>query len=188
MARKPEGYDRWSPAKQKAHAKSLEKRQARHQNYRADQLAEKAAALEAQGHFDIKEIKKRDSKLLAEQGDTARIGTGLGKQTSANGIKASNKLTEAFELMGGVPALVRWGRLNATEFYRIWARLIPKEAVEPTGTMPLEELLAQLATKSEKSVAVAAYELGNEVLVAARHEISIEDARAMMDDDGETIQ
>lgn len=46
-----------------------------------------------------------------------------------------NKLTkaarevyeEAFEKLGGVPALVTWGKENPTEFYKIHARLIPQD-------------------------------------------------------------
>jgi hypothetical protein len=34
-------------------------------------------------------------------------------------------LAEAFEQMGGVPSLVKWGRLNQTDFYKLWTRLLP---------------------------------------------------------------
>lgn len=52
---------------------------------------------------------------------------------------AQNKLTrafktavlEAFEQLGGVNALVTWGRKNRTQFYQIAARLIPHEVVGP---------------------------------------------------------
>jgi hypothetical protein len=36
-------------------------------------------------------------------------------------------LTEAFEQIGGVSSLVVWGRLNETEFYKLWAKLLPQE-------------------------------------------------------------
>jgi len=46
-----------------------------------------------------------------------------------------NKLTRAakeafglaFDGIGGVPALIKWGKSNRAEFYRLYARLIPTE-------------------------------------------------------------
>lgn len=157
-------------------------RRERYAARKADQVAAEAASLEANGEFDAAELARRNEEYLAEHGDAARAKQGLGKKTAANTIRASDNLTAAFDLMGGVPALVRWGRKNPTEFYRIWARLIPKEAVEPTSTMPLEDLLAQLATRSEKTVAEAAYEIGEATLLAAREEVSLEDAAAALSD------
>ncbi|AXI83023.1 hypothetical protein FUT69_09575 [Xylella taiwanensis] len=34
---------------------------------------------------------------------------------------------EAFDMLGGVPALVAWGEKSKTEFYKLAARLIPTE-------------------------------------------------------------
>jgi hypothetical protein len=52
---------------------------------------------------------------------------------SKNKLTASIKqaMTEAFERLGGVPSLVKWGRDNPTEFYRCWARLAPQEHTGP---------------------------------------------------------
>lgn len=36
-------------------------------------------------------------------------------------------IVEAFEELGGVQTLVKWGKKNPTEFYKIAARLIPIE-------------------------------------------------------------
>lgn len=91
---------------------------------------------------------------------------------------ARQSLADAFELMGGVPGLVRWGKRNPTEFYRIWARLIPKEAADATGALPLESLLDKLAARSEQSVLEAAEAIGEEALAAAHDKVSIEDAEA----------
>jgi hypothetical protein len=62
-----------------------------------------------------------------------------------------NKLTRAakeafglaFEGIGGVPALIKWGKANRTEFYKLYARLIPTEAhvSNPDGT-PLNFVLS----------------------------------------------
>lgn len=46
-------------------------------------------------------------------------------------VKAA--LTAAFEELGGVPALVKWGKENETEFYKLWAKLLPTEVTGPGG-------------------------------------------------------
>jgi hypothetical protein len=40
-------------------------------------------------------------------------------------VKAA--LVAAFEELGGVAALVEWGRKKPTEFYALWAKLLPAE-------------------------------------------------------------
>lgn len=42
-------------------------------------------------------------------------------------------LTTAFDKLGGVPSLVKWGRANETEFYRLWGRLAPQEVTGKDG-------------------------------------------------------
>lgn len=60
-------------------------------------------------------------------------------------IAAKESLETAFERMGGVAGLVQWGKKNPTEFYRIWARLLPKD-VNLGATASLEDLLGRLAS------------------------------------------
>lgn len=38
-------------------------------------------------------------------------------------------IDEAFELIGGVPALAYWGAHNRTEFYKLWGKTIPQSNV-----------------------------------------------------------
>ena len=58
-----------------------------------------------------------------------RPKTGGRKKGTPNVVTASIKsaLTEAFDGLGGVPALVRWGKANPTPFYQCWSRLAPKD-------------------------------------------------------------
>lgn len=42
-------------------------------------------------------------------------------------------LQQAFDDIGGVEALVSWGKDNRTEFYRIWSKLIPNEIKNADG-------------------------------------------------------
>ena len=65
-----------------------------------------------------------------------------------------NTFIEAFEELGGVDNLVEWARANQTEFYRMVARLMPREVEAKVSTqftlldalMEMEENL-----KEEKS-------------------------------------
>lgn len=41
---------------------------------------------------------------------------------------ARDNIIAAFDGMGGVPALVDWARANPSDFYRIYARLLPIES------------------------------------------------------------
>lgn len=41
------------------------------------------------------------------------------------GRSAKAQLEQAFHKLGGVPALVRWGKNNQTEFYKLWGKIIP---------------------------------------------------------------
>jgi hypothetical protein len=109
-----------------------------------------------------------DSKALA-------VNTGPYKPP-ARMTEARHKLAEAFELMGGVGALVEWGKGNPTEFYRLWARLIPKEANVALTAMPLEDLLSKLASQGRegRSVAEAADAIGMEALREAQHIVDAE--------------
>ncbi len=48
---------------------------------------------------------------------------------SINKTTASVKaaLIEAFEKMGGVKSLLKWGRSEPTEFYKLWAKMLPTD-------------------------------------------------------------
>lgn len=58
----------------------------------------------------------------------SNIGRGRPKG-SPNKITADIKsaLTDAFDNLGGVPSLVKWGRANLGEFYKLWSKLVPKD-------------------------------------------------------------
>jgi hypothetical protein len=51
------------------------------------------------------------------------------KKGTPNKITVSVKtvLEQAFQEIGGLPSLVKWGKKNPDEFYRLWAKLLPKE-------------------------------------------------------------
>jgi hypothetical protein len=55
--------------------------------------------------------------------------TGGRKKGVPNKVTASVKeaFAEAFDKMGGAEALLRWGALNQTDFYKLASKLIPTD-------------------------------------------------------------
>jgi hypothetical protein len=82
--------------------------------------------------------------------NTKVVGFSKG-HTKAGGRKrgSPNRLTrgarEAFELafqaIGGVKELEAWARANPTEFYKLYARLIPVEHVGDDGEGPIRTVV-----------------------------------------------
>lgn len=141
----------------------------------------------------LRRANKKDEAALAEPSDAGAVnpvalGVAPAKVAAATPPKkvteARANLSEAFELMGGVAELVRWGKKNPTEFYRIWARLIPKEVAEETSRLPLEKLLDKLADRAEMSVNEAAAAIGQEELDKAGRAVNMEDAIAAFSHSG----
>jgi hypothetical protein len=64
---------------------------------------------------------------------------GTPNKTTAT-VKAA--LTEAFDELGGVPALVKWGRANESLFYPLWVRIAPHELDVTSNGKTLEALVA----------------------------------------------
>lgn len=55
------------------------------------------------------------------------------KRTLAATISVKEALVESFVQIGGVPALVEWGKLNLSDYYKIWSRMLPTEIKTPEG-------------------------------------------------------
>lgn len=158
-------------AERVAHEARLTKRRAKN----AEERAARAISEAAEGDADFEELarNRRNSLTNSRLAIQARNG-GIAspKRISA----ARENLTLAFDLMGGVPALVRWGKKNPTEFYRLWSRLIPKESVELSAQLPLEALLSKLSGHEGMSVMDAAHQVGNDMMQEARHRVIEQDA------------
>lgn len=165
-------------AAEKAHRIKLENRRTRRALRKAAER--EAEAIDAASDGEEGEV---DQRILGRKQQS------IAASAAPKAVQATRaQLLEAFELMGGVPALVKWGKTNPTEFYRIWARLLPKDAPEPDqGKMPLETLLAKLAERSEQPIDQAAREIGAEALAQARDDVNLEDAVAAFKS-GATIQ
>jgi len=60
--------------------------------------------------------------------------------------------TDAFELIGGVPRLALWGHDNPTEFFKLYARLLPSQASSALGEtteMTIKHVLPRTALDQE---------------------------------------
>ncbi len=157
-------------AAQKRHDEKLKLRRERQREHKTLEMASKAA----DGQADFQELVEAEKLRMAKTHQERMSVKGSAASPKVT-VKARENLTSAFDLMGGVTALVIWGRMNPTEFYRIWARLVPKEAEDNTAALPLETLLTKLAEKESLSVAEAAVQIGEEVLAAAREQVIAED-------------
>jgi hypothetical protein len=83
-------------------------------------------------------------------------------------------LTEAFDGLGGVPALVQWGKTNPTPFYLCWSRLAPKE---PPETNILH--IGQLHLDALRAPRIAAFvRMNSEPLASQRLPAGSDDASA----------
>lgn len=130
----------------------------------------KPAPLPAEGKADFHKV---------VEGTNAKKAAGAfkGGQASPKVTRnARDAMAAAFDGMGGVPALVKWGKSNPTEFYRLWARLIPKESYEASVQVPLEVLLGKLSNQASHSVSDAAYQVGHELLEYGATQAAIQDA------------
>jgi hypothetical protein len=156
---------------------------------RAIARAENTEALLAQERARVEELQAAmsagpgDGEYNADRASHAATGVPTpGKKTSEVVKTARANLYAAFEDMGGVQALVRWGQSQPTEFYRIWARLIPVEVEDETKKMPLETLLEMLSSRAEQSVEQAAREIGQEVLDRAKDDVDLEAAASLFEE------
>mgnify|MGYP003662016421 CR=1 FL=1 len=81
--------------------------------------------------------------MSAGQKTGGRPPGALNKRT--RNVKAA--LERAFERMGGVRALCAWGRDNQTEFYKLWAKLLPRDL---NITMESGEIGADVRTRLDE--------------------------------------
>lgn len=163
------------PKKRKLHEAKLARRRAAHADAKVMQRAIQAAGEGAESEADFEALVEAERGRLDRQLAMQKKGGSTSPKTIT---AARENLTAAFDLMGGVAALVIWGRRNPTEFYRLWARLIPKESMEISASLPLEALLAKLQSRDQVGMTVseAAYSVGQDVLQQARLTVIEQDA------------
>jgi hypothetical protein len=77
-------------------------------------------------------------------------------------VAARTALALAFEGIGGVPALTAWARKNRSDFYKLYARLIPTEVngqitvtEKPPAVQAVDQWLEETVTDGSSSDAEA---------------------------------
>lgn len=85
-----------------------------------------------------------DTKVVAPTGKRKPPAAGMGRKPGSvnkTTVAVKEALLAAFDGLGGVPALIQWGKDNPTSFYQIWAKLLPQEIkgeLEVTNVTPEE--------------------------------------------------
>ena len=62
-------------------------------------------------------------------------------------------LQEAFDELGGVTALTEWAKVEPTEFYKLWAKMLPTEVkakVENVGDIPIGKVQIEVINANAK--------------------------------------
>lgn len=72
--------------------------------------------------------------------------TGGRRKGTPNKISGTvrDNVIEVFDRIGGVNSMALWAQENQTDFYRLYARLIPTEIHADVGAVSLIELLSSL--------------------------------------------
>ena len=81
-------------------------------------------------------------KIANSPGSTVRVPRDTEGQLTRK--RVVNAFLDAFHLIGGTPRLALWADENPTEFYRIYAKLLPKQTeaeVTTSGDMTIRHVL-----------------------------------------------
>lgn len=124
------------------------------------------------------------------QGGRSRQKTGGRRKGSANKVTATARenIIAVFQRIGGTAAMARWARANETEFYKLYARLIPanvavevrslEAVINESWERPLKPLPPSLAQALPAAALEIARSIGRDALEGEFTEVK--------DGDGET--
>ena len=115
-------------------------------NYSKEQLT-----LEKNNMASKLSVNNRNSIGRFVQGSSGNLnGRPVGSKNKFTTLKAA--FIEAFEEIGGVDNLIEWARCNQTEFYRMLARLMPREIhADVNAGYSLVELLQEIDEREAKA-------------------------------------
>ena len=80
---------------------------------------------------------------------SGRVAGTPNKKTKA----VKEALQEAFENIGGVLTLAAWAKNEPTEFYKLWAKMLPTEVkakVEAVGDIPIGKVQIEVISANAK--------------------------------------
>lgn len=66
-------------------------------------------------------------------------------------VEAKRALELAFQGIGGVEALTEWAKGNPTEFYRLWAKLVPQRVTAEVEHLTPEEKMRRAQEVVERA-------------------------------------
>lgn len=96
----------------------------------AEELAEAEESTEIREYADSEEYSETAEKCR-ELSTLAESGNGVSRISVPRELKRArvvNAFQDAFELIGGVPRLAHWADQHPTDFFKLYARLLPVEA------------------------------------------------------------
>jgi hypothetical protein len=96
----------------------------------AEEMEAKEEALENREYEDP-EPYSEEAEKCRELSTLATRGNGVSKISVPRELKRArvvNAFQDAFELIGGVPRLAHWADQHPTDFFKLYARLLPVEA------------------------------------------------------------
>jgi len=101
-------------------------------------ISAEAYDAESEGELSDKVIKDEEpytetAELCKELSGIAQSGNGVSRISVPRELKRTrvvNAFQDAFELIGGVARLAHWGDTHPTDFYKLYARLLPAEAAK----------------------------------------------------------
>lgn len=70
------------------------------------------------------------------------------------GVRAKDNVVSVFDRLGGVEGMVKWAQENETEFYKMYAKLIPTDITINEGETAVERLVERF-TEAELEQAIA---------------------------------
>lgn len=103
---------------------------------------------------DSKDVKSATGRRRPPAAGIGRKKGVLNKSTAA--VKEALRL--AFQGIGGVPELQAWAKDNQTEFYKLWAKMLPLEISGPDGG-PIQGAIDLSGLTEEQQRALASIKL-----------------------------
>lgn len=90
-------------------------------------LMNETSDLETLEEYNFGELAPEEQRAqLEEMGRSLQRARGIPKDFNRRSV--ANAFHDAFECIGGVPRLAVWANHNETEFYKLYARLLPNAA------------------------------------------------------------
>jgi hypothetical protein len=69
-------------------------------------------------------------------------------------IAVKDALDQTFNKLGGVKAFFEWGKENASEFYHLWVKMLPKEVkTEISGELSGSSVVTEIVVRSREEAA-----------------------------------